>query len=645
LNTLSILSAGAERLLNSNRMNRILILLFSFLTIGQLAAQHDGDTKNKKAKASFDLAYTAYTRGEFEKALTLCDKAIKRDMYYFDAYELKATVYESSKREVKAMEMYKKVISLDPQYRQVYYYLAELEFNNTLYADAVAHLEKFLAFPGDFKRLREKAEKLLASAKFAADAINQTQISGIRNMGPAVNSKLNEYWPGMTIDGKTLVFTRLVDRQEDFYFSELKDTTWQKAEALKGNINTPDNEGTVSIPADGSLVFHTYCGPGNIGSCDIVVSQLRNGLWSQRRNLGPGPNSEHWESGPAVSADGNSIIFASNRPGGKGGRDLWMSSRMADGTWTPAMNLGVPINTSGDEEAPFLHYDGQTLYFASTGHPGLGNHDLFMSRLGSDGKWSQPVNLGSPVNTAGDEMGLYVDRLGNLAYFASNRPEGYGGLDLYSFALPPSAKPVQTTYVAGRVIDAETGSEVAGDIEITELATSHRVFASKATRFITPLRVSGNYGLAVKAQGYVFYSENFQPDSGTVDQPFEVVARLKKYKAGEVAVLRNTFFDTDKTELKPESMLELDRVVEMLQQNPTMRIEISGHTDNTGKPDYNQKLSLGRAESVKAYLGSKGIVATRIEAKGYGDTRPVADNATPEGRAQNRRTEMKIISI
>ena len=149
----------------------------------------------------------------------------------------------------------------------------------------------------------------------------------------------------------------------------------------------------------------------------------------------------------------------------------------------------------------------------------------------------------------------------------------------------------------------------------------------------------------MKAQGYVFYSENFQPDSGTVDQPFEVVARLKKYKAGEVAVLRNTFFDTDKTDLKPESMLELDRVVEMLQQNPTMRIEISGHTDNTGKPDYNQKLSLGRAESVKAYLSSKGIGAARIEAKGYGDTRPVADNATPEGRAQNRRTEMKIISI
>lgn len=610
-----------------------------------LCAQHDGDTKNKKSKALFDEAYVLYTRGEYQKTIDNCNKAIRSDLYYFDAYELKAAAFEEMQRNTEAIQTYLEVIKLDSSYRQVYYYLGTLEYRSALYDDAARHLRKFLWFEGDFRRLRDKAEAMLANAEAAALIMKEQQITGLRNMGGAVNSSLNEYWPGMTIDGQMFVFTRRVDMQEDFYLAiKAGDTSWTKAKPMTGNINTPDNEGTVSIPADGSKVYHTYCGPGSIGSCDIVVSSLENGVWSERENMGPGINTPFWESGPAISADGRTLVFSSARPGGYGGKDLWMCS-WTGSEWTPALNLGSAINTSRDEEAPFLHYDGVTLYFASTGHPGLGNHDLFISRLNEQGSWSKPVNLGSPVNTQEDEMGLYVDRLGQLGYFASDRPNGFGGLDIYSFQIPTKLKPVQTNYVNGNLLDDASGKPVQGVVEITDLTTSQVVYTNQCSEFITPLKLGGNYAFSVRSNGYVYYSRNFQPDSGSIEVPYEVIARLKKYKTGEVIVLRNTFFDSDKTELKSESRVELDKVAEMLNEQVTMRIEISGHTDNTGKSDYNLKLSQGRAESVKSYLINKGISAGRIETRGYGDTRPVAGNDTPEGKALNRRTEMKIIGL
>jgi outer membrane protein OmpA-like peptidoglycan-associated protein len=628
---------------------KYLIMFFTFLSAGMvesnLYAQHDGDTKNKKSKALFDEGYIQYTRGEFIKTIELCNKAIRGDLFYFDAYELKAAALEEMQRNSEAVQTYLEVLKLDTTYRQVYYYLGSLEYRTARYEDAAKHLRKFLWFEGDFRKLRVKAEALLANAEAAALIMKENQITGLQNMGSSVNSSLNEYWPGMTIDGRLFVFTRRVDMQEDFYAAEKNDdTSWKKARPMTGSINTPDNEGTVSIPADGSRVYHTYCGPGSIGSCDLVVSDLNGGEWSSRENLGPGINTPFWESGPAISADGRTLVFSSARPGGYGGKDLWMSS-WTGAEWTPALNLGAAVNTSKDEEAPFLHYDGITLYFASTGHPGLGNHDLFMSRLDEDGKWSKPVNLGSPVNTQEDEMGLYVDRLGKLGYFASDRPNGFGGLDIYSFQIPGKLKPIQTNYVKGNLVDDANGNKIKGAVEITDLTTAKLVFADQCSDFIIPLKLGGNYAFSVRSNGYVYFSQNFMPDSGSIDKPYEITARLKKYKTGEVTVLRNTFFDSDKTALKPESKTELDKVAEMLNEQNTMRIEISGHTDNTGKPDYNLRLSQGRAESVKAYLIAKGISAGRIETRGYGDTKPVAGNDTVEGKALNRRTEMKIIGL
>jgi outer membrane protein OmpA-like peptidoglycan-associated protein len=238
-----------------------------------------------------------------------------------------------------------------------------------------------------------------------------------------------------------------------------------------------------------------------------------------------------------------------------------------------------------------------------------------------------------------------VDRLGKLGYFASDRPNGFGGLDIYSFQIPGKLKPIQTNYVKGNLVDDANGNKIKGAVEITDLTTAKLVFADQCSDFIIPLKLGGNYAFSVRSNGYVYFSQNFMPDSGSIDKPYEITARLKKYKTGEVTVLRNTFFDSDKTALKPESKTELDKVAEMLNEQNTMRIEISGHTDNTGKPDYNLRLSQGRAESVKAYLIAKGISAGRIETRGYGDTKPVAGNDTVEGKALNRRTEMKIIGL
>ena len=399
----------------------------------------------------------------------------------------------------------------------------------------------------------------------------------------------------------------------------------------------------LSVKADGSALYYTRCNqPGGLGSCDLYVSDLDGRGWKRGSNLGSPVNGGAWDCQPAISGDGHTLIFSSNRPGGFGGKDLWISY-LKQGKWSVPKNMGPAINTRDDDDAPFLHYDGVTLYFSSLGHPGFGGSDIFMSRMGADAQWSTPENLGSGLNTSEDEFGLYIDAGGKKGYFASDRKGGLGRLDIYQFDVPEKFKPIPVTYVSGRIEDAQGGLPLMARVRVVELSTGKVVFSDSVSNFFIPLTAGGNYALFATAKGYVPHSMNFQPTASTLDQPFSVVAKLTPINNNSVFVLRNLFFDTDKYDLKPESAEELLQLVELMKMNPKMEVMITGHTDNQGAADYNVKLSENRAASVVAYLVKAGIASARLKWKGYGDSRPAAPNDTEEGRAKNRRIELVIL--
>jgi outer membrane protein OmpA-like peptidoglycan-associated protein len=615
--------------------------------------------QNPKAKKHLDEAFMAFNAAEFPKALSSVNKALKADPKYADAFSLQASVYEAMRDTAHATESYRNCLRVAPEFQPMYFYYGEYLYRNKRLREAAFVLSQFDSVPmkkgfivqkhAASTRLKEKAARLRVSVQTAMDDVNIAENLKIKNMGPSINTDKDEYWPGMPFSGDRFVFTRRLGGtgnavlQEDFYMSDLRDTAWGKAYPAPGDINTPENEGTLSVKADGSALYYTRCNqPGGLGSCDLYVSDLDGRGWKRGNNLGSPVNGPAWDCQPAISGDGHTLIFASSRPGGFGGKDLWVSY-LSQGKWSMPKNMGPAINTRDDDDAPFLHYDGATLYFSSLGHQGFGGSDIFMSRLGTDGQWSTPENLGSGLNTPHDEFGLYIESGGKKGYFASDRPGGLGRLDIYQFLVPEKFMPKPVTYVAGILSDIKTGLPLKARVRVVELSSGKVVFTDSVSDFFIPLQAGGNYALFATAKGYMPRSLNFQPTATDLGNPFSVRAELTPIDAKQVFVLNNIFFDTDKFDLKPESKEELAIVVDLMKTNAGMVIEISGHTDNQGAADYNLKLSESRAKSVVSYLVAAGVPSARLKFKGYGDSRPASANDTEEGRAKNRRIELVIL--
>ena len=336
----------------------------------------------------------------------------------------------------------------------------------------------------------------------------------------------------------------------------------------------------------------------------------------------------------------------SNRKGGYGGMDIWKCYIKDDNTWSEPVNLGSKINTSGNEMSVFIHPDNQTLYFSSNGHPGMGKDDLFLSRTDESGEWGEPQNLGYPINTPGDEWRLVVNAKGDKAYYASDRPGGYGLLDLYVFDLPANEKPQTVTYFKGKVYDALSKLPLGARFELIDLNTGKQVTLSYANNttgeFLVCLPPNKNYGLNVSKDGYLFYSENFDLSTYKSAEPFQADVPLVSLKPGSKMILKNIFFETAKFNLKDQSKFELNKLIAFLNNNSAIKIEIGGHTDNIGDKKSNQLLSENRAKAVYEYLIAAKIPAERLTYNGYGDRQPIADNKTEVGRAKNRRTEFMI---
>lgn len=628
----------------------ILLLVFFLPVVWAKAQQSPYSTTDRNAIKYFALANQSLDENAYDQAVVQLRKAIKADDKFIEAHAQLGDIFHMMRQHQEAAEEYLKVISLNPAFeRMVYLRLGEEEISLAKYENALQHLNQFVSFANNSPQTMLLANKLIADCNFSIEAIKHPVPFKPVNMGSAINTADDEYLPVATADQSMLIFTRQISGNEDFYKSIKVNGQWQQATYLSNRINTPQyNEGAQSITQDGKYLFFTGCNrPDGLGRCDIYVSQKLGNDWAKPFDLSPPVNTSGWESQPSISADGRTLYFVSNRKGGYGGYDIWKSTLTEQG-WGKPENLGPDINTAFDEQSPFIHADDSTLYFCSDGWPGLGGKDLFVSHLGKDGKWGKPVNLGYPINSSGDENGLTVTADGAYAFFSSNNLNGYGGYDIYTFELPPNLRPKTVTYVKGTVADAETLQLLQADVEIIDLQKNEVVYNDTSDpdngSFLATLTSGKNYGLNISKSGYLFYSQNFSLTGHQPKDPFLIKVLLQPIEVGNKVILNNIFFDTNRFDLKPESMAELQKLIDFLNANPTVSIEISGHTDNVGSVQANQLLSENRAKSVYEYLINHGINSARLIYKGYGETQPVATNDTDEGRQKNRRTEFKIIA-
>lgn len=636
-------------------MNKVFLsLVFIFFGVSSYSQWYKPDKVNKKAITLFNLAYNNAQNGNLNYAKKLLQEAVQIDPQYVEAYLSLAGVAGESKEYNEAAGYFEKAYSLDSVFSR--HYLLPYSINLAgagQFEKAYQAVERFLALTDLNDRSRKAGEFRKETYLFALDsekAKNRNYIFEPLNLGDSVNSADLEYFPTLTIDGSQLIFTRRIGGHEDFYFSNKEDGKWQKALPLPGKINNPNfNVGAQNISQDGRWLIFTGCNfPEGFGSCDLYISFLTKTGWSQPVNLGRNINTEFWESSPSLSPDKRQLYFSSNRPGGYGGMDIWVSHRDEKGNWGKPENMGPTINTPGDESTPFIHADNQTLYFNSNGHPGYSEKpDLFVTRKTADGQWSIPENLGYPINTIDDEGSLFVAADGRTAYYSSDRGDSKGGLDIYTFQLPEDVRPLKTLWVQGKVFDKKSSEGLPSQVELTELQSGSPVSKLQTDEdgaFLVTLPVGKDYAFTVRRKGYLFYSENYHISRSNSDSVYRADIALQPIEVDATILLNNIFFDTKKTELKPESIVELNNIAELLAENPSLKIQIIGYTDNVGKPADNLALSRGRAVAVVNYLIDQGIEAGRLSFAGKGEANPVADNATEEGRARNRRTELKVIS-
>ncbi|PRZ01054.1 WD40 repeat protein [Marinilabilia salmonicolor] len=630
---------------------------------------------NKRTIKFYEEGRNAYASGNIEEAEEMLFKALDREPGFIEAMLLLGDLYHSQEDWNKELKILTRALNTDSTFFIPTYYNAGMAaYNAGNYDIALQNFGKYLKL-SDNENALKRARKMIERVTFVKETVENPYDIELVSAGEGVNSELHEYWPSITADEQTMVITVLRPRdpllfkekgdelprnsvffQEDFYMSHADSAgQWQDRHLLMGQLNTDSNEGAQTLSADGNWMFFTGCGRSDSkGSCDIYFSAKTNYGWTAPVNVGAPVNTPLWESQPQFSADGRTLFFISSRGGGEGGKDIWKATLAGitdDGVpfFGDLENLGEQVNTSGDENSPFLHHDGKTLYFSSNGHMGMGGMDLFMSRKDSFGNWTEPINLGYPINTEKDEIGLVVTAKGNKAYFSTDgQQDTRGAKDIYSFTLPDDFRPEPALYVKGKVFDAETGEVLAADFDLKSLENGETIITSKGSSFTGEFLVSlpsgGEYAFKADHPGYLFYSGNFNLSGNhPVDRPYYLDIGLKPIEAGATVRLENVFFETDSYQLDPRSKVELQEVVEFMKENPNIRIMLEGHTDNVGSEEYNLDLSENRARSVFNYLAANGVDEARMEYKGYGFSRPIDTNETEEGRAQNRRTEMRIL--
>lgn len=633
-------------------MKKILFITVCFVSIHVFAQERE---INPKAAKAYNDAMLQLRDGFIKDAIPLLGKAIEYEPKFIDAWLSLAGVYGELKDYAKAVENYEHARNIDTGYFKYYNLPYSIDLAGLgRFEDAQKAVDAFLAIPN----LNDKSVKSGMYRKACYSfAIGYKQKHSLDNyvfapinLGDSVNSKRSEYYPSFTIDDSTFVFTRHEEGiRETFMMSRRNKDGFGFAVPINGQLNEEPSKGAINISQDGEWLIFAGNFPGKgYGNFDLYISYNTPQGWSAPINLGENINTEFWESSPSLSPDKNALYFSSNRPGGYGGKDIYVSYRSANGKWSPAQNLGPLINTAGDEIEPFIHADNNTLYFTSNGLQGYGGFDIFLMRKDPTGKWQAPENLGYPINTISDEESIFISSDGTTGYYASDRSDTRGGLDLYKFNMRDDIKPIKTLYVQGTVYDANTKQTIPCAVELTDNATQKvitKVQTDETGFYFITLPVGKDYTFTVNRKGFLFYSDLYELSKKDADSIYVKDIPLQPITVNAVGTLKNIQFETNAATLQPVSLIELDKLLQLMNDNPTIKVQINGHTDNTGTEAHNNQLSLDRAKSVADYLISKGIDAKRLTWKGFGSTKPIADNNTEEGKALNRRTEFVITGL
>ncbi|MDY0201319.1 MAG: OmpA family protein [Tenuifilaceae bacterium] len=637
-------------------------LLFAFVLIctGLSAQMPELSTKKKKAAKLYEISMKAYDRYAFAEAEQALIKAIDIDANFIEAHIFLSQVYQTVNRTEKAIFYAERAIAINPNvFPMLYFSLGTLYLELPNYEKAQQYLVKFTQYKNIRKNILNLAQLYINNCKFAINALNNPVPFAPVNLGPNVNSNLDEYWPSLSAAENTLVITvkRPIDPpeengrqlfQEDFYITYTDETgEWQPVEDIGHPINTPQfNEGAQSLTADGQKMYFTICR----GLCNLYYSERdEQGNWQRPISLPKNINLPYSsEKQPSISPNGKTLYFVSNRTDGLGNFDIWRTHKLDDKQWSDPENLGDSINTIYNEQSPFIHFDNRTLYFSSNGRAGMGKLDIFMSQMVDDTTWTTPKNLGYPINTHQDEDGLIVNAKGTMAYYSSAVDTAMGR-DIYKFEIPQDIRPTPTSYISGTITDARTGWPIMANFSLVDIANDSIIMESQASKngsFLLTIPTNRSYALFASAPEYLYHSEHFDL-SGifSANEPYRKDIELTRIRIGSTMVMRNIFFDTDSYQLRGESESELNKLTELLNLNPTLKIEVGGHTDIVGSESYNFTLSENRANSVAQFLVNKGVNSSRITWKGYGLTKPIGNNATEDGRAENRRTEIRITDI
>ncbi len=630
-------------------MNKLIFVGLFLLSFASLFSQALS-TKNKKAIDLYIEADNFRVRGQFDQAIKLLKQAIEKDNKFEEAYYRLATTYRNSGNLTLSSDSFEKALALTPYplKQKVYYYsLGDNYIRGGLYEKAKANLEKFLAIEKMDKVKMDWASLWIAQADYSLLHYNEKSGYQIKVLNDTVNKYPMQYFPSVTADELNLIFTvrygRAHDDNEDIFISRKDEQgKWKAPVSISENINSEYREGACSISADGRHLIFTICGPRG---CDLFESEKEGEIWRKPKSLGSAVNSSGWEAQPSLSADGNELYFVSDRKGGLGGYDIWYSKKDSAGAWIKAVNVGKPVNTKFDEMAPFIHVNNKNLYYASNGLLGFGGFDIYSTEKVNT-QWQSPVNMGAPLNDYEDQYSFVVTSDGLNAFYS--REEGRNRSKIYQTNLPKEFQVrSRGNIVQGIVSNSLTKNPLQAQVELFDLKTNQRISITQSDsvngHYLIIVPGKSEYALHVSEQGYLFYSLHFNYEEKDQDKPLVIDIALQPITKNAVTVLNNIFFEFNKSEINARSYSELDEVVKFLKDNPKVKVEISGHTDNVGIESYNQQLSLKRAQSVVNYFLSKGIANSQLTQIGYGSKKPIEPNDSEENRQANRRIEFKIM--
>ena len=615
-----------------------------FIFSGVLTAQ------KKKSIKQYEKAELELRTRNFNEAIKILKKIIEKDPEYGDPY-LRLAVTYSFLRDADSTRAYynrySSVVSPEKISSALWLTIANVNFTSGAYEmakEAVNHVKEEELDPNQSKY----HDLLRSNIDFSIEAIKTEKTIKIIRLPDEINRFDLQYFPVLTVDNQIMIFTSQ-ERDEDLVISRKYGDRWMPAVSISDKINSDYNEGASTISADGRTLIFTACdGRATLGSCDLFISYREGNNWSKPENLGPVVNSPSWESQPALSADGHTLYFASNRPGGQGNRDIWVTY-LKGSEWSKPVNLGSKINTPYDDITPFIHANDQSLFFTSKGHPGLGGHDIYVStREGVN--WSEPVNIGYPINSYKDEVGLFITADGRTAYF-SKESSVAGRItrsDIVKFKMEEDTLVKSTSsYITGRVLNAENMKPLQASFIMEDLNDStirYQVTSDSVNgKYFLVLTQGHEYGVFVTKENYLFEDLSFLASSNSVLSPDTVDILLTPIKKGASLVLENVYFDFNDYSLDQRSLSELDQISKFLREHSRLAVRIEGYTDNIGSPTYNLELSTKRAKTVYDYLINKGISKDQISYKGYGAENPIADNNTKAGQEQNRRIEFHIL--